>query len=266
MGERTPRIALTIAGSDSGGGAGIQADLRTFAAFGCFGTSVVTAITAQNTLGVHAVHPVPAGMVTAQLDALATDLPPDACKTGMLATRENVEMVANAIARHGWNRYVLDPVMISSSRDTLIDSDAVELIRDLLLPLAACITPNLDEAERLTGLAVRDAEAMVRAGEVLVAGGARAALVKGGHLESDILVDVLVTPDGVQRYTRMRLNTRATHGTGCTLSAAITAGLAHGAKLEDAVTRAIDYVQSAIRNAPGLGAGSGPLGPGALKN
>jgi hydroxymethylpyrimidine/phosphomethylpyrimidine kinase len=259
MGDRTHRIALTIAGSDSGGGAGIQADLKTFAAFGCFGTSVVTAVTAQNTLGVRAIHVVPADVVAAQLTALAEDLPPDACKSGMLATREIVEVVARVLATQGWSRYVLDPVMASTSRDMLLADDAVDAMRTLLLPLTACITPNLDEAERLTGFAVRDPEAMVRAGRTLLDFGAHAALIKGGHLESDILVDVLVTPDEVRRYTRSRVATQATHGTGCTLSAAITAGLANGLKLDQAVPAAIEYVQAAMKAAPGLGKGKGPL-------
>ena len=259
MGEETHRIALTIAGSDSGGGAGIQADLRTFAAFGCFGTSVITAVTAQNTLGVSAIHTIPAAIVAAQLAALATDLPPDACKSGMLATRENVETVASVIASQGWNCYILDPVMVSTSRDMLLDDDAVDTMRTLLLPLAACITPNLDEAERLTGLAVRDPETMVIAGHALLDLGARAALIKGGHLASDILVDVLVTPGNVQRYTRSRLATRATHGTGCTLSAAITALMANGKGLDEAVPGAIEHVQNVMKAAPGLGSGNGPL-------
>ena len=253
------RIALTIAGSDSGGGAGIQADLKTFAAFGCFGTSVVTAVTAQNTLGVGAVHQVPAEIVAAQLAALAEDLPPDACKSGMLGTRENVDKVASVIATQRWSHYVLDPVMAASSRDVLLTDDGIDAMRIRLLPLTSCVTPNLDEAERLTGFTVRNPEAMVRAGRALLDLGARAALVKGGHLASDILVDVLITPDNVQRYTRGRLGTRATHGTGCTLSAVITAGLANVKTLEESVAAALDYVQAAMRAAPGLGKGSGPL-------
>jgi hydroxymethylpyrimidine/phosphomethylpyrimidine kinase len=253
------RIALTIAGSDSGGGAGIQADLKTFVAFGCFGTSVVTAVTAQNTLGVRAVHAVPPEIVAAQLAALADDLPPDACKSGMLATRDTVEKVAAVLAAQGWSRYVLDPVMASSSGHTLLTDDGVDAMRTLLLPLAACVTPNLDEAERLTGLGVRTPEAMVRAGRALLDLGARAALVKGGHLESDILVDVLVTSGNVERYTRSRFATRATHGTGCTLSAAITAAITDGTALDEAVPAALEYVQAAMRAAPGLGSGKGPL-------
>ena len=259
MGDAARRIALTIAGSDSGGGAGIQADLKTFAAFGCFGTSVLTAVTAQNTLGVHAIHVVPEDVVAAQLAALAQDLPPDACKTGMLATADIVETVAAAIASAGWTRFVLDPVLTSSSHDALLADDAIEALRRRLLPLAACVTPNLDEAERLTGLAVRDPDAMVEAGLVLLDCGARAVLVKGGHLASDILVDVLVTPDDVRRFPRRRVTTRNTHGTGCTLSAAITAAMAKGAALQDAVPAAIAYVQAAIKAGPPLGAGEGPL-------
>lgn len=259
MKERTRRIALTIAGSDSGGGAGIQADLKTFAAWECYGTSVIVAVTAQDTLGVHAVHPIPAAIITAQLNAVGDDLPPDAFKTGMLATRELVDLVADAIGRGAWPHYVLDPVMVATSGDRLLDGDAVDAVRDRLLPLATIVTPNLDEAELLTGLTVRDPDSMLRAGEALLALGAHAALIKGGHLESDILVDLLVTPDGVERFTRQRLVTRATHGTGCTLSAAITAGLALGMPLADAVPEAIGYLQRAIKAAPVLGRGNGPV-------
>ena len=259
MTEKARQIALTIAGSDSGGGAGIQADLKTFAAWEVFGTSVIVAITAQNTLGVRAVHPVPADVISAQLDALAEDLPPHACKTGMLATRELVELVAAAINSRGWRRYVLDPVMVSTSGDRLLDTDAVDAIRNQLLPLALCVTPNLDEAEFLTGRPVRTPEAMVDAGKALVDLGAGAALVKGGHLKSDILVDVLVTADGVERFTRTRQHTFATHGTGCTLSAAMTAALALGFDLDRAVVDALSYLQAAIHAAPGLGAGHGPV-------
>lgn len=259
MEDGTRRIALTIAGSDSGGGAGIQADLKTFAAWECYGTSVIVAITAQDTLGVRAVHPVPPGIIAAQLDAVGDDLPPDACKTGMLATRPLVELVADAIATRRWSRYVLDPVMVATSGDRLLDADAVDAVRTRLLPLAAIVTPNLDEAEMLTGITVRDPEAMVEAGERLLGLGAQAALVKGGHLASDILVDVLVTPGAIERFTRPRLATRATHGTGCTLSAAITAGMALGRPLESAVEGALRYLQAAIRAAPGLGRGQGPV-------
>jgi hydroxymethylpyrimidine/phosphomethylpyrimidine kinase len=266
------RIALTIAGSDSGGGAGIQADLKTFQRFGVFGTSVIVAITAQNTRGVRAVHAVPAEIVGAQLAALAEDLPPDALKSGMLATSELVERVAAAIADYGFGPYVLDPVMVASSGDRLLASEAEGAVRDRLLPLAAVVTPNLDEAAILTGAPIADPGAMERAGRALLELGAGAALVKGGHLPGDELVDVLVTPEGVRRFTHRRLVTRSTHGTGCTLSAAIAAGLAQGSEgaktqggqvpavlLHQAVEDALEYVHRAIATAPGLGQGHGPV-------
>ncbi len=253
------KIALTIAGSDSGGGAGIQADLKTFHQFGVYGTSAIVALTAQNTLGVHAVHPVPEAMVTAQLEALAGDLPPAAVKTGMLATAGLVRLVAAAIRRHGWREYVLDPVMVATSGDRLLDAAAEAVVRAELLPLAALVTPNLDEAGILTGEPVRTVAEMERAGRRLLALGAASALVKGGHLDGDTMTDVLVTPAGLQHFTRPRLATSSTHGTGCTLSAAITAGLALGRPLQIAVADALDYLYRALQSAPGLGGGHGPL-------
>ncbi len=252
-------IALTIAGSDSGGGAGIQADLKTFHQFGVFGTSALVAVTAQNTLGVHAIHTVPAEMVTAQLEAVASDLPPEAVKTGMLATADLVRLVASAIAGYGWRRYVLDPVMVATSGDRLLTAEAVDQVRSLLLPLAAVATPNLNEAELLTGLPVRTEAEMAVAGRRLLALGAGAALVKGGHLAGDDLVDLLVTPDGVLRFAHRRIATRSTHGTGCTLSAALAAGLALGRPLAEAARDALDYVARAIAAAPDVGTGSGPI-------
>jgi hydroxymethylpyrimidine/phosphomethylpyrimidine kinase len=258
---RYVKIALTIAGSDSGGGAGIQADLKTFHQFGVFGTSVITAVTAQNTVGVLAWEPVSAALVTRQLDALATDLPPVAVKSGMLASAVLVETVAAGIARHRLPNYVLDPVMVATSGDRLLDQDAEQLVARRLLPLATLITPNLDEATILVGEPVASPDAMERAGRALVRRGARAALVKGGHLPGDQVVDVLVTDRGARRFTRPRLDTTATHGTGCTLSAAVTAGLALGRPLEQAVAEGLDFVHRAIAAAPGLGGerGHGPL-------
>ena len=253
------KIALTIAGSDSGGGAGIQADLKTFHQFGAFGTSVITALTAQNTRGVRAVHPAPAAIVRAQLEAIAEDLPPDAVKSGMLATAELVRLVAGVIREHDWPNYVCDPVMVASSGDRLLTTDAETVLRDDLIPLAALVTPNLDEAEILTTGPVRDPDAMARAGRRLIELGAGAVLVKGGHLTGDEVIDLLVTPRNIRRYRRPRLSTRATHGTGCTLSAAIAAGLAQGRDLETAVTDGLDFVHRAMAEAPGLGAGNGPL-------
>jgi hydroxymethylpyrimidine/phosphomethylpyrimidine kinase len=253
------KIALTIAGSDSGGGAGIQADLKTFQQFGVYGTSVIVALTAQNTRGVRAVESVPEAMVAAQLTALAEDLPPDALKTGMLAEAALVRLVAKAIRENGWQPLVVDPVMVATSGQRLLTTEAEDVIRESLVPLAALVTPNLDEAAMLTGRVVHDVATMERAGETLVRFGAAAALVKGGHLTGDTLTDVLVTPEGVRRFTRPRIPTGSTHGTGCTLSAAITAGLALSRPLETAVVDALDFVHRAIARAPGLGSGHGPL-------
>ena len=252
-------VALTIAGSDSGGGAGIQADLKTFHAFGAFGASAVTAVTVQNTRGVTGVHPVPVDVVRAQIRAVAEDLPPAACKTGMLATSALVSAVAASIREHRLPAFVLDPVMVASSGDRLLDADAERTIVDELLPLAALVTPNLDEAAILVGEAVDDEAGMRRAAEALVRMGARAALLKGGHLRADELVDVLYDGREWRSWRRPRLATRHTHGTGCTLSAAVAAGLAHGRPLERAVEDALDYVHRAMLAAPGLGSGHGPL-------
>jgi hydroxymethylpyrimidine/phosphomethylpyrimidine kinase len=254
------KIALTIAGSDSGGGAGIQADLKTFHQFGVFGTSVITAITAQNTRGVRAVHAVPPAIVAAQCAALADDLAPDALKTGMLAEQALVRQVAGAVRGHGWGPLVVDPVMVATSGDRLLDADAETVVRDTLLPLATLVTPNLDEAALLVGRNVEDVAAMEQAGHDLVSLGAGAALVKGGHLAGrGPVVDVLVTAERVRRFTHERVVTTAGHGTGCTLSAAVTAGLALGHPLERAVEDALDFVLRALASAPRLGSGSGPL-------
>ncbi|MEX0690553.1 MAG: bifunctional hydroxymethylpyrimidine kinase/phosphomethylpyrimidine kinase [Gemmatimonadales bacterium] len=253
------RIALTIAGSDSGGGAGIQADLKTFQQFGVFGTSVIVALTAQNTRGVTAVHAVPDEIVQAQLAAVLDDLPPAAVKTGMLATALLVDRVAQSIRDRRLPNYVLDPVMVATSGDRLLDRDAERLVRDVLVPLAAVVTPNTDEAAILVEDPVDTVPAMERAAKALVLMGADAALVKGGHLEGEVVTDILATPSGVTRYTHPRLATTSTHGTGCTLSAAITAGLARGRSLSRAVEDALDFVHRAMAAAPGLGGGHGPL-------
>lgn len=252
-------MALTIAGSDSGGGAGIQADLKTFHRFGVFGTSAITAVTVQDTLGVRGVHPIPLDVVIGQIDVVVDDLAPRAAKSGMLATRALVEGVADALRRHRLPAYVLDPVMVATSGDKLLDDDAVNAVRALLVPLATVVTPNTDEAEILTGIPVRDEGGLREAARLLVEAGAGAALVKGGHLDGPEAVDVLY--DGVRErvWRHPRLDTDDTHGTGCTLSAAITAGLARGLPVEAAVDCAIGFVASALRRAPGLGRGHGPL-------
>jgi hydroxymethylpyrimidine/phosphomethylpyrimidine kinase len=253
------KIALTIAGSDSGAGAGIQADLKTFQQFGVFGTSVIVALTAQNTRGVRAVETVSEAMVSAQLAALAEDLPPAALKTGMLAEVSLVRLVGKAIRESGWSPLVVDPVMVSTSGHRLLSPEAEDVVRESLLPLAALVTPNLDEAAILTGRAVHDEVSMERAGQTLLDFGVGAALVKGGHLAGEEIIDLLVTSDGTRAFRRRRIETTSTHGTGCTLSAAVTAGLALGRDLEVAVADALDFVHRAIAAAPALGGGHGPL-------
>ena len=253
------KIALTVAGSDSGGGAGIQADLKTFHQFGAFGTSVLVAVTAQNTKGVSAIHPIPVDIVKAQLDAVAADLPPHAFKTGMLATSELVELVADSIKHHQFPNYVLDPVMVATSGDSLLDSKAESTVLERLVPLASIVTPNLDEASILVQDQVDSLEKMVLAGKSLIRIGAKAALIKGGHLRSEELTDVLVTENSVLEFNHPKQETSSTHGTGCTLSSAIVVGLANGYELETVVDRALNFVQNAIKSAPGLGQGRGPL-------
>lgn len=253
-------IALSIAGSDSGGGAGIQADLKTFQRFGVFGTTAITAVTAQNTIGVVAWQAIEPGLVRAQIDALVADLRPAAIKTGMLANAGVIGVVANAIRDHSLTPYVLDPVMVSTSGDALMSADADAAIRDELIPRATLITPNLDETSILAGATVDNVDAMRDAAEFLVRErGAGAALVKGGHLTSGDAIDVLYFDGKITEYNHTRLASRNTHGTGCTLSSAITAQLASGVPLLEAVPVALDYVHEAIRTAPGLGRGHGPL-------
>lgn len=252
-------IALTIAGSDSGGGAGIQADLKTFHAFGVFGTSAITAITAQNTRGVSAVHAVPAGIVRAQIQAVADDLRPAALKTGMLATTELVETVAAAVQEHRLENFVLDPVMVATTGARLLDADAEGAVATDLLPLCTVVTPNLDEASLLVGREVHDETTMRLAAETLVERGARTALIKGGHLEAEEVVDIFFDGNEFRTWRRPKIETQNSHGTGCTLSAAIAAGLAAGSPLQTAVEDGLDYVYRAILEAPDLGSGHGPL-------
>ena len=260
MAEAAHTIVLTIAGSDSGGGAGIQADLKTFARFGVYGTSVITAVTAQNTLGVRGWERVSPALVGAQIDAVAEDLRPAAIKSGMLGDAEVVRTVATGIRRHRLAPYVLDPVMAATSGDPLLTPDAISTIVRELFPLASLVTPNLDEVGLLLGERPHDVLAMERAARALVAErGARAALVKGGHLAGDDLVDVLFDGATIRRFSHRRIATSSTHGTGCTLSAAIAAALALGVPLQNAVELGLEYVHKAIASAPGLGSGHGPL-------
>lgn len=254
-----PPVALTIAGSDSGGGAGIQADLKTFAAHGVYGVSAITAVTAQNTLGVRGVQEIEPGLVAAQIDAVAADFPVAAAKTGMLSSAAIIRAVAEAVEAHRL-RVVVDPVMVAKSGDRLLRPAAVEALSVELLPRAALLTPNLPEAADLTGLAVEGEQDMRAAGERLLELGAPAVLLKGGHLEGAEILDLFLDGDGVFSFRDPRIRTRATHGTGCTLSAAVAANLARGQELREAVARARDYLRAAMLRAAPLGAGCGPLG------
>ena len=251
--------ALTIAGSDSGGGAGLQADLKAFEASGVFGMSVVTALTAQNTHEVAAVHAVPPAFVTAQIDAVASDLPVGAVKTGMLMSPEVVEAVAEGITRWELAPVVVDPVMVSKSGDALLEPDAVATVVRRLLPLADLVTPNAHEAARIAGVEVRTLDDARRAADRILAMGPRAVLVKGGHLDGEPdAVDLLATAAGETLFREERIDTPNTHGTGCTYASAIAANLARGHALEEAVRRARRYLQQAIRHALDLGSGHGP--------
>lgn len=256
---------LTIAGSDSGGGAGIQADLKTFAALGCYGMTAITALTAQNTRGVQAIHAVPPEFLQAQLQSVLEDIGVDAVKIGMLHTPEVVRTVAWAIDRYGLQRVVLDPVMVATSGDRLIAEETVDVLVRELFPCASLVTPNLDEAALLVGQPIEGAQALEDAGRALLRLGARAALVKGGHLAGNEVVDLLVQPDATSlRLASPRIPSRNVHGTGCTLSSAIAAYLAQGLPLEEAVRRARAYILQAIAEgaAVGTGQGHGPLNHG----
>jgi hydroxymethylpyrimidine/phosphomethylpyrimidine kinase len=255
-------VALTIAGSDPSGGAGIQADLKTFHQFGVYGEAVITLLTVQNTTGIARVECVPATLVVEQVRAAIEDIPPQAAKTGALGSAEIVEALAELAAEFGFP-LVVDPVMIGSHGSSLSSPDARRLVATRLVPRAFLVMPNLDEAAALTCMEVKDVSAMREAAARLCAMGARAALVKGGHLEGPA-TDVLYADGAWREFTAPRIETRHTHGTGCTYSAAVTASLARGSRLEDAVARAKTYITAAIRTAPGLGRGRGPLNHHAL--
>jgi hydroxymethylpyrimidine/phosphomethylpyrimidine kinase len=258
MSQRKGRV-LIIAGSDSGGGAGIQADIKTVTALGGYAATAITAITVQNTLGVTGIHPIPLDLVEAQARAVLEDIGADVIKTGMLGTRELVDCLAYLLAGYPGIPLVLDPVMVATSGDTLVGEGVVDAIRERLLPHAALITPNAPEAEKLTGLTVSTTQQQAEAGQKLVDMGADAALVKGGHLSGSVITDVLVTPTMKMVFETRRQDTRNTHGTGCTLASAIAAGLAKGASLLGAIEAAGSYLSEAIRRAPGFGAGHGPV-------
>ena len=252
-------VALTIAGSDSGAGAGIQADLKTFAAFGVYGVTVITAITAQNTQGVRAVQEVDPAVITAQLDAVAEDFSIAALKTGMLSNAAIIETVVHGIQRHRLGPLVVDPVMVAKSGDRLLREDAVDALRRTLLPLAYVVTPNIPEAEVLAGRPIRTRDDRLAVARIIMDLGAHAVVIKGGHSDDDPIVDLLVDRQGIHEYRAARIGTTSTHGTGCTFSAAITAGLAKGLDLPHTVAEARDYLSRALSAAPGLGQGHGPL-------
>jgi hydroxymethylpyrimidine/phosphomethylpyrimidine kinase len=257
--SRTPARVLIVAGSDSSGGAGIQADIKTVTALGAYAMTAITAVTVQNTMGVSDVHAVPSKTVARQMEAVLSDIGADAIKTGMLASAGIVEAAADVLARYDAIPLVVDTVMIAKGGSALVDASGIEAMKRLLLPRATLITPNAPEAAKLTGLDVETPEDLVHAGKMLKDMGARAVLVKGGHLKGDSVTDVLVEADGVHLFRSERITNLSTHGTGCTLASAIATALAQGFFLEAAVTRARSFVQGAIRTGLPFGRGTGPV-------
>jgi hydroxymethylpyrimidine/phosphomethylpyrimidine kinase len=256
---------LVIAGSDSGGGAGIQADIKTITALGGYAATAITAVTVQNTLGVTGVHPIPLEFIAAQARAVLDDIGVDAIKTGMLGDVGVVETVAVILeyaAKSGSVPVVIDPVMVAKGGASLLEDAAIGAVKSLMIPRATLLTPNAPEAAALTGLTVETTDDLRRAGEALLAMGAEAVLMKGGHVGGERVVDVLMTSAGETTFEGERIDTRHTHGTGCTLASACATGLAQGLPLEQAVARAWNYVHEAMLRAPGLGAGHGPLDHG----
>ncbi len=248
---------LTIAGSDSGGGAGIEADIKTITALGGYACTAITALTAQNTLGVAGVHPIPAEFVKLCIETVLADIGVDAVKLGMLTNEAIIRAVASVLPANV--PIVLDPVMVATSGAVLLPDGAIAALKDELLPRATLVTPNLPETAKLTGLPVGSEDERIAAGRALLALGAKAALIKGGHGDDERLTDYLVTAEAVEAISLPRLHSRNTHGTGCTMASAIATGLAQGLTLLDAANRARHYLQEAIRTAPGFGAGHGPV-------
>ncbi|MGB6087579.1 bifunctional hydroxymethylpyrimidine kinase/phosphomethylpyrimidine kinase [Parvibaculum sp.] len=251
---------LIVAGSDSGGGAGIQADIKAVTAMGGFAMTAVTAITVQNTLGVHGIHEIPLDIVVGQMRVVLEDIGADAIKTGMLHSADIVEAVAEELSREEVGpALIVDPVMIAKGGAALLEASATSAIREVLIPLASLVTPNVPEAEVLTNRTISDVDGQKAAADALLGLGAEAVLLKGGHLPGDIIYDVLATQETMQVFSSPRIDTRHTHGTGCTLASAITGLLAQGVDLGVAVETARDFVHEAIRTAPGFGKGHGPL-------
>ena len=258
MTANRPPVAMTIAGSDSGGGAGIQADLKTFSALGVFGTSTLTAITAQNTVGVTAVHEIPTDVIAAQIDAVVTDIGADAVKTGMLSSPEIVATVADAVRRHGIANLVVDPVMVAKSGDRLLRAEAIATICNELIPLAKVVTPNIPEAEDLTGRSIESDDDARQAAQAIIGMGARSVVIKGGHRDGPP-TDILYDGAEFIEFTAERIPSTSTHGTGCTFASAVAAGLAHDLDTPTAVKQAKEYVTAAISTAYPIGQGHGPL-------
>ena len=258
---------LIIAGSDSSGGAGIQADIKSCAAFGAYAMTAITAVTAQNTQGVQSIEIMPAELVKQQIESCLSDIGADVIKIGMLGSKENIEVVAHAIEELD-AFIILDPVAVATSGDLLLQEDGIDALKDVLLPLADLVTPNVPEAELLTGLKIEDIDDLTKAGDALLKRGVYAALMKGGHLSGRSVVDVLVSEEGANIMSGPRLHTRHTHGTGCTLASAVAANMALGLDMDEAVMRAREFVFEAIRSAPGFGSekGHGPLNHGLALN
>ena len=251
---------LIVAGSDSGGGAGIQADIKTVTALGGYAATAITALTVQDTKDVYAIHEVPVDIVRQQMEVVIDDIGVDCIKTGMLHRTEVLEAVADVVARKAAGvPLVVDPVMVAKGGARLLDADTTGALRDKLIGAAAVLTPNVPEAEILSGESIETDDDQERVGRVLLSFGPKAVLMKGGHRPGDELRDVLVSADGVEVFRSARIDTPHTHGTGCTLASAIATGIAQGLSPRDAVARGRDYVQEAIRTAPGFGAGHGPL-------
>jgi len=258
-GDMTGRV-LIVAGSDSGGGAGIQADIKAVTALGGYAATAITALTAQNTLGVFGVYPVPVDFIVQQIALVLDDIGADALKTGMMGTPEVIEAVADTLARHGQGiPLVVDPVMVAKGGHPLLDPSAETALRNALVPRATLLTPNVPEAEVLSGRRIASVDDMEAAAGELLSLGPRAVLMKGGHLPGDTVTDLLVTPDEVHRFDAPRIDSTATHGTGCTLASAIACGLAQGHPMDQAIARARAYVRRAMETAPGLGRGHGPM-------
>lgn len=250
--------ALTIAGSDSGGGAGIQADLKTFQELGAYGMSAITAVTAQNTLGVHGVYPVSIEGIVQQIDAIGEDLGTDALKTGMLFSSEVIEAVSERIHHYGWENIVVDPVMIAKGGAKLLQDEAIRALKEKLLPLTSVITPNIPEAEVLTEMKISSLDDRRKAAKQLMGMGAKAVVIKGGHADDKEVIDLFFDGTTCEELMSPRIETLHTHGTGCTFSAAITAQLANGMSMRDAVLTAKEFIRAAIEDGLGIGGGHGP--------